>query len=357
MKILLIINWKIKYINSPAKNMQPSDYVCPQENFWFFKYFDKDVKVDVIDISAPSFIEKIEKGIHFHIWQNLRAIPHLNEYDLILFHGTDSAVFLGALKMFFKFKTPPICVVDISSFHQSDTSGLIFKLCRYASKAFDRLFYHTSSQKEYFLKYFPWLENKIKFIKLGVDVEYWRNKHYLTLSNSGKYCVCVGYRKRDWDTLVKAYNLSNIDKELYLIGNPSLQFDNPKIKVLPFLPIDTLNQYIVNSAFSIIPLDNFNYSFGQLTLLQQMSMGINIIVSDVPSLRDYIKYSEGIFVYEPYNVNDLCDKLKLVNSITDEQKLSNSKTNIWAVKKYFSEQEMAKAFEAELDIMLKRNLR
>ena len=44
-------------------DLQPSDYSCPQEPFWFFKYFDKKPQVDVVDISAPKWIEKIENKI------------------------------------------------------------------------------------------------------------------------------------------------------------------------------------------------------------------------------------------------------------------------------------------------------
>ena len=40
MKILLLINWKIKYCDEIPDGIQPSDYSCPKETFWFFKYFN-----------------------------------------------------------------------------------------------------------------------------------------------------------------------------------------------------------------------------------------------------------------------------------------------------------------------------
>ena len=60
MKILLLINWKIKYCDEIPDGIQPSDYSCPKETFWFFKYFNEEPQVDVVDISAPEIIEKIE---------------------------------------------------------------------------------------------------------------------------------------------------------------------------------------------------------------------------------------------------------------------------------------------------------
>lgn len=123
MRILLLINWKIRYCDEVPKDLQPSDYSCPQETFWFFKYFDERPQVDVVDISAPKWIEKIENKIRFHFFQTLRILFKVNKYDLIFIHGSNSAMLLCALKRIFHLKMPPILDVDISSFHQAYTSG------------------------------------------------------------------------------------------------------------------------------------------------------------------------------------------------------------------------------------------
>ncbi len=78
MKILLLINWKIKYCDAIPENLQPSDYNCPEEPFWFFKYFDKKPQVDVVDIGAPTWIEKIENKIRFHFYQTLKVLPKIS---------------------------------------------------------------------------------------------------------------------------------------------------------------------------------------------------------------------------------------------------------------------------------------
>lgn len=143
MKILLLINWKIKYCEQVPDDLQPSDYSCPQEPFWFFKYFDKKPQVDVVDISAPKWIEKVENKIRFHFYQTLKILSKVNKYDLIFVHGSNSAMLLCALKRFFRLKMPPILDVDISSFHQASCSGMIHRLSQYSSKAFDYMIYHT----------------------------------------------------------------------------------------------------------------------------------------------------------------------------------------------------------------------
>ena len=146
MRILLLINWKIRYCDEVPKDIQPSDYDCPQETYWFFKYFKNKPDVDVVDISAPEFVEKIEDKVRFHFFQTLKILFKFNQYDLIFVHGSNSAMLLCALKRVFHIKTPPILDVDISSFHQAYTSGLIHRLSQFSSKAFDYMVYHTSSQ-------------------------------------------------------------------------------------------------------------------------------------------------------------------------------------------------------------------
>ena len=160
MKIFLLINWKIRYCEQVPDDLQPSDYSCPQEPFWFFKYFDKKPQVDVVDISAPKWIEKIENKIRFHFYQTLKILSKVNKYDLIFVHGSNSAMLLCALKRFFRLKMPPILDVDISSFHQASCSGMIHRLSQYSSKAFDYMVYHTSSQIDYYKDQFPWLVHK-----------------------------------------------------------------------------------------------------------------------------------------------------------------------------------------------------
>ena len=331
MKILLLINWKIRYCEQVPDDLQPSDYSCPQETFWFFKYFEKNPQVDVVDISAPKWIEKVENKIRFHFYQTLRILLKLNKYDLIFIHGSNSAMLLCALKRAFHLKMPPILDVDISSFHQASCSGIIHRLSQYSSKAFDCMLYHTSSQVDYYKEQFPWLVYKSKFVLLGVDYEYWKNKTYPDIKEKNSYIVCVGYRKRDWKTLLEAYDKAKIKEDLYLIGNPNITSENSKVKILPFIPIEELMTYIVNSKFSVIPLDDFNYSFAQLTLLQQMALGVPILAAEVPAIKDYANESEGVESYIPYNVDSLKKKLTYMSERSRDKLTQMGESNIEAV--------------------------
>lgn len=350
-KILLLINWHISYFSSENKSMQLSDQ-CFDKKYWFFKYFKEDVDVDVIDTRSLKFIEHFEKKhLRIYIMQTLRILNKIKKYDIIISHGTTSAIFLDFIRQCFKKKTPPHIVIDISSFHQASTKGIIFKLCQFASKSIDCLVYHTPKQGEYFDEQFPWLKEKKEFISFGVDEEYWSKKSFSRIRKE-KYIVCVGYRLRDWDTLIKAYQKSNKKYKLVLIGNPDLNICDEMIEVKPFIPVKELMNYIYGAKFSILPLDSYNFSYGQMTLLQQMAMGKVVLLSDVPPVESYV--SEGLFRYKAKDVADLTKKLNELYSIDENKIMYLGKVNKEKCKTEYSERKMALELEKTIINVLRR---
>ena len=76
------------------------------------------------------------------------------------------------------------------------------------------------------------------------------------------------------------------------------------------MPVTELKKQIAGSLFGVLPLKSFNYSFGQMTLLQQMAMGKAVIAADVPSLRDYMKDEETALCYPPEDAAALADRIR-----------------------------------------------
>jgi len=103
--------------------------------------------------------------------------------------------------------------------------------------------------------------------------------------------------------------------------------------------------YITNAKFSVIPLDDFNYSFAQLTLLQQMALGVPILAADVYAIRDYIKCSNGVISYTPYNVENLKTKLQELSKLKENDLQKMGQSSIECTMTVLSEQQMAQRFE------------
>lgn len=312
MKILMLVNWKIEYCNDIPADKQPPDYYIKGKPYWFFRYFKEKPEVDVVDVSSFPWLERVEKNkLRFYVWQTLKVLPKLHKYDLILSHGAQSGVVLSLIRRIFKTKAKHI-LFDIGSFNSAAESGFALKLMQFASESMDGVIYHTSSQEEYYNKFFPWIVEKSKFIRFGTDMDFFDPADLQDAEDKDTYIICVGYSKRDWNTVVRAYQMLQTDVKLRFVGHVEEKFERvPGIEQIPFVPIKELIRQIYNAKFSVLPLESFNYSYGQMTLMQQMALGKCVVAARVPSLVDYIYDGETALLYEPQNAEDLAKQMRM----------------------------------------------
>ena len=345
MKVLMLVNWKIEYSDSKPAGKQPPDYYIKGKDYWFFRYFMNKPEVDVVDISSFPWLENFEKNkLKFYINQSFKIIPELNKYDLVISHGMQSGVVVALWRKFFRTKAKHI-VFDIGSFASASTKGMALKLMQFAARSIDGLIYHTSSQINYYKDYFSYLVQKSEFIRFGADTEYFDPVGIGESRDKDTYIICVGYIKRDWDTLVSAYRKLETDIKLRLVGHVEERYNGiPGVEQFPFLPLEEIKKQIVNAKFCVLPLESFNYSFGQMTLLQQMALGKCVIAARVPSMLDYVEDGKTALFYEPGNVNDLAEKIaELLSNENLAEEISSNAGNY--VKNISNEVTMAEEIE------------
>lgn len=320
MKVLMLVNWKIKYCDEIPEGVQPPDYFVKGEPYWFFKYFHtKDLVVDVADVHSFRALERFEKNtIRFYIWQTLRVLPKLREYDYVISHGMQSGIVLCLIRRLFGKGQYKHIVFDIGAFNSARESGRALKLMQFASKSLDGVIYHTKAQKKYYEKCHPWLLDKSEFIAFGTDTEFFKSNDK---EETEPYILCAGYHQRDWMTLIEAYNKSSQSYKLRLLGTPTESvkkkiIDNSNIEIFSPTGIEGFKDQIKKAQFCVLPLENLNYSFGQMTLLQQMAMKKTVLAADVPSLDAYLhSYTADLDTkkctvsYISGDILDLCDKL------------------------------------------------
>lgn len=343
----MLVNWKIEYADKVAKDKQPPDYFIKGEPYWFFRYLKNDgYDVDVIDSRSFKWLENFEKNnIRFYIWQTIKELPKLNKYDVVLSHGMQSGIMLALFRRLFGKGKYKHIVFDIGAFNSAKTSGRALKFMQFAGKSIDGIIYHTKSQKHYYEECHPWLVNKSTYIPFGTDTKFF-NKEDCKDSDKENYILCVGYNKRDWDTLIKAYMMTDKKYKLYLLGNDKLEITDDNIHLIKAVDVNQMKNMILASRFCVLPLKSFNYSFGQMTLLQQMALGKAVIVADVPSVNEYINDGE-VVTYIPENFTSLSGKMQ---KLMDDDELCEElgKKAAAAVKEKYNEQIMAKAIEEVL---------
>ena len=354
MKILMLVNWKVEYSDKVPGNKQPPDYYVRGKPYWFYRYFNKIPEVDVMDISSFSWVEKFEKKvIRFHLLQALKAIPKLHKYDLIVSHGMQSGVVISLWRKLFKGKAKHI-VFDIGSFNSAAESGFALKLMQSASKSIDWIIYHTSSQITYYYKFFPHIVDKSTFIRFGTDLDFFNPEQLSDSKDKAKYIICVGYSKRDWTTLVDAYKRLKTNIKLRLVGHVEDEFKCIEgVEQIDFIPIKDLINQIYNAKFCVLPLESFNYSYGQMTLMQQMALGKCVIAARVPSLVDYIEDGKTAIMYEPKNIHDLASKMQMV---IDNESLMNkiAQQGQQFLSEQCNEKIMAKEIEKVYALVIKK---
>lgn len=312
MRVLMLVNWKIQYSEEVPADRQPPDYCAKGQPYWFFRYFHEQPQVDVVDISSFAWLENFEKNkLRFYIWQTLRVLPKLHRYDLIVSHGAQSGVVLSLIRRIFKTKAKHI-LIDIGSFNSAAETGFALKLMQFSSKSIDGLIYHTGKQREYYARFFPWLVGKSRFIRFGTDMAFFDPALLEKSDDHGTYMICVGASKRDWDTLVQAYQMLDTKMKLRIVGCVQERFCGiTGVEQLGHIPIKELISQIHNAAFAVLPLEQYCYSYGQMTLMQQMALGKCVVAARVNSLVDYVD-GETAVLYEPKDAADLAKKLKNV---------------------------------------------
>ena len=221
-----------------------------------------------------------------------------------------SGIALALFRRFFKTKAKHI-VFDIGSFNSAAESGKILKLNQFASKSIDGIIYHSSKQLDYYKKFYPWIVEKTYFLPFGTDLDYFA-KDFDEKLQEKNYILSIGYSMRDIDTLINAYKMLKTNVKLRIIGNPNIKNDDERIEILGPIDKRELSKQIQCAQFCILPLVNKNYSFGQMTLLQQMYFQKTVITANVPSMMDYVKDGENAILYQAENIDDLKNKIELV---------------------------------------------
>ncbi|MGQ9846697.1 MAG: glycosyltransferase family 4 protein [Bacteroidales bacterium] len=310
----MLVNWKINFLEKDNDAIQPPDKFIRGQKYWFFRYWpDQNIEVNVIDYSSLPLLHNLEKDIFkFYISQAISALSNnLKKYDLIISHSAQSAVLLAFIRSLQGKKYPPHIVIDPASFNGGRNNFLELLPIKICVRSITGIIYHSTKQYEYYRKHFPFLIEKTKFIPFGVDTNYFAPME-LPISST---ILSFGEKKRDYKTLLSAWAQLNIKHiELNIVGiksvkNLGLQSLPNNIKIFPKVSIDVLKKMIAQAIFIIIPLPYYEYSYGQMSILQSMSMGKLVITTKTPSTVDYINDGEDAILVEPNNTDDMKNKI------------------------------------------------
>ena len=312
----MLVNWRIHRLSKDRDDIQPPDKVLEGQQYWFFRHWQSsNTQVDVIDFTKLPFFHYIEKKkLKFYIFQSIKGLIRSKKYDLIISHGAQSAVLLAFIRTTISKKSPPHIVIDVGCFNGGRDNKIETSLLEFATKSLAGVIYHATIQKKYYERNLPFLLKKSRFIPFGVDAEFF---HPLNIGRDD-YILSIGYTKRDYRTLLKAWEeIFSPSTKLKIIGiNDSQKLGVRKLlsqtELFGIVPITKLKNVVAKSRFVVLPLPYYKYAYGQMTLLQCMSMGKAVVVTKTPSTLDYVADGKNALFVAPYDVDDMRRKIEFL---------------------------------------------
>jgi len=347
----MLVNWQLRYSNEDIPNEQPSNKVVKGSRYWFFRHWDdEELKVDVVDFTRLLGVHTIERRfLKFYVSQALRVLPDLQGYDLILSHSAQSGVFLALLKTLLGKRTPPHIIIDPGSFNGGREKVLELLPIRVSLSSVTGVIGHSRSQVPFYIDTLCLSPDRFRIVHVGVDTEFYYPSEP---ERSEDYVVCMGYMKRDWETLLRAWGQLEPGSELLIVGKEGLDDRMAGVRCMPYLPRSRLREVVSKARFVVIPLPYYTYSFGQMSLLIAQALGKAVIATRVPGLLDYVEEGKTALFANPYDIQDMKKKIDflLTNREATNELAREARKNV--VSKY-SEKHMALGLKDAVDELSK----
>ncbi len=355
LKILFIPNWRVNRLKKDDISLQAPDKYVTEMPYWFFKHFKEQPTVEVIDIGKENWWRKVEHKIKFYISQPVKAFVRRNRYDVVVSHGAQSGLVYELLTSFAR-KKPLHVMFDIGGLNGARINKIETPLIKFALRKSPVIIVHSSRQLEFYKQYYPNLFQKAHFVPFGTDFDFFGGEWRV---ESGEHVLLsVGYAKRDFKTLCEAWKRADVDDyKLKIVGDNSLAgeySDCPSIEFSGKIPISELMNITKRCAAVVVPLPEFMYSYGQMTILQSMAMAKPMIVTRTTSTADYIDEAPGLMTVEPEDIDSMTLSIEKMCNLSDNELKQMGEKNQAYVKSHFNEMHMAEKTEKIITKYLQR---
>ena len=195
------------------------------------------------------------------------------------------------------------------------------------------------------------LRQPIAYLPFGVDKEFWSPGK----SGAGDYVIAIGNdRNRDWETLVKAWNVSL--PPLKIVTSLPVPSAPPNVEVVrgdwreEVLSDQEVRELLRGARFVVVPLNETIQPSGQSACLQAMACAKAVILSDISGIwdRDLITNGQTVLLTPPCDASALAERAR---KLADDPALAHriGIAGRTLIEEHFNSDAMARALEKLLE--------
>lgn len=153
------------------------------------------------------------------------------------------------------------------------------------------------------------LEDKVRVLNLGVDVEKFKPRNKDRGRDKGKFTAlfCGGnYIRKGLKYLLQAWDSLGLkDAELRIVGGSILRYPNPSVKFIGF--VSNIVEEYQNADVNILP--SIEDGWG-MTITESCACGVPHIISENTGCKDILRDGETGFIIPPRDVEALREKIR-----------------------------------------------
>ena len=162
---------------------------------------------------------------------------------------------------------------------------------------------HSRLEVDRYLGLFPGLATVFAFVPFGLDIPI-RERLFAEAASRGETCrlvVSAGRSGRDYATLFEA--VAGMDVNLRVICDyggamPPVPHP-PNVTVLTGIYGERYLEELFEADVVAVPLAAYDISVGQMVLIQALGLGRAIVVTDTPTIRDYVTDGHDALLVPP----------------------------------------------------------
>src|SRR5215216_6995112 len=276
---------------------------------WLWKYLpsNNDELDFLVARGASDRFQKWGKLFNYYpaFWlSGLRAFlkTRRTHYDLVVAWEGKNGFPYAFLRSLLGQKSPPLIIL---AFNIRGVVSHFPGLMRFGLRSVSRVVVFTPSEVERYQQLLSLTPDKISYCPHGwYDPMRWYDPQKVqksdTLAAAGKFILASGRSYRDYETLARA--VDGTDVSVKVSGRPFnlAGVDFPKnMSTTGWLTDRELQHYLYDTNFYVVPLQRIAHAGGDSSLLQAMSFGNAIVATRAPSTETYIQHGETGLLVEP----------------------------------------------------------